>query len=137
MAGALLQGVAHDLGDDAGLVVHEDDRGRYVLAAVILVHNEARVIVEVVRHSLEEGADHVYIIDDRSEDGLATRGVAGTRRRAGRGRRRRSCRMPQARSLPSAGGSARMRAPEVLLPVADAHEAALAGRRASARELAL
>ena len=34
MAGALLQGVAHDLDDDAGLVVHEDDRGQDIAAAL-------------------------------------------------------------------------------------------------------
>ena len=46
----------------------EHNRPKYFLTVCVLIRNEARSILEVVRHYIEEGVDHVYILNDRSTD---------------------------------------------------------------------
>jgi len=41
---------------------------RFFLSVCVLVRNEANKLIEFVRHYLEEGVDHVYILNDHSSD---------------------------------------------------------------------
>jgi len=43
---------------------------RHFLSVCVLIHNVADSLLEFIRHYLEEGFDHIYILDDRSTDGF-------------------------------------------------------------------
>eukprot|EP00440_Ansanella_granifera_P057444 gb/GFBE01062269.1/.p1 GENE.gb/GFBE01062269.1/~~gb/GFBE01062269.1/.p1 ORF type:complete len:553 (+),score=58.60 gb/GFBE01062269.1/:1-1659(+) len=41
---------------------------KYFFSVLVMIRDESAHILEFVRHYLEEGADHIYIVDDRSVD---------------------------------------------------------------------
>ena len=52
------------------LIAHNgtEERKKYFLVMLVLIHNEARILVEFVNHHLNQGVDHFYFIDDESTD---------------------------------------------------------------------